>query len=546
MNELTAQFLERRGFATFADYRSFDDDTHAPLTSIDAACQLLRAAQVASVPVLVMPDFDCDGVMSGTLLVAGLSELGFMVMVMTQQTDVGYGITPELAMQAMSRYPMAGLVVTSDTGINDNDGIATLRSYGRHVLVTDHHVEEMPRCAADVIVNPCATDSTYENKSICGAYVAWQVLARYAELYGNDWQRAQIERLRVFAAIGTMSDSMSLARENRRLVRDGVDIVRYLQNGGAFSGMSPWFSSSFAGLGTLVRMIGSTKRSWSIDEETFSFYVAPTINSIKRLRNDTALAYDLMFGSDHQAAATRLIKDNDHRKQVIHDIKQDILDADQPYAPFAYVTELSGVGGLLGPIASSFCSETGLPTLVLSTDGRSYRGSGRAPAGIDARSVVNDVGGWASGHAQAFGCGIDSAASLEAICLTFANMISEVRVVSPIEACDFVIGLDQAYDQALLREFVMDLDTLHPFGPGFPKPSIGCVIEPGWDLRTLSGGRHLKCRTPYGLDVLVWGAGDQMSTVETNGGIAIGTLSLNRWHGHETLQVAGDALLSRS
>lgn len=543
LNKITERFLKNRGLDGLEAYAAFDDGSHPPLDHIDDACLLLRQAWEAGVKVLVVPDFDCDGIMSGTVLYAGLSELGFDVDVMTQSTDLGYSLTKDLADLTMSEHPAAQLVITCDRGIND-EGVDEFVRCGRHVIVTDHHIEEAPRCTADVVVDPCALDSSYPNKSICGAHVAWQLLDRYARLYCNQQAVMQMSRLRLFAACGTMSDSMLLVHENRQLVRDGVGMLRYLaQDGtGPYTGLSPAYVKAFSGMAALVREIASNRRSFSVDEQTFSFYVAPTLNTIKRLKRSTSEAYDLLFGDDQADVAVRLVRANDERRDLVRTTEREIRDSHQFLAPFAYVSPVSGIGGIAGLVATNLMSSTGMPTLVLeqSPDG-TYHGSGRAPDGIDMRSIVLAAGGHAAGHAQAFGCTIGGGV-LDDVVDALRTASAGLERPDPLDGTDAFIGRDAPYDEAMLRGFIDDLDGLRPFGHGFAEPKVAVAIKAGWPVTTMSEGRHLKCVTPFGINAIAWGQGGLADSLEQSGGAIVGSIGINRWNGYEDIQVTGDVI----
>ena len=83
-----------------------------------------------------------------------------------------------------------------------------------------------------MVVDPNRPDDPYELKGICGAYVMQQCLSYYADRYEDFFAKEQINRLCVFAGIGTVSDSMPLYQQNRILVRDALSICRYIYSNG--------------------------------------------------------------------------------------------------------------------------------------------------------------------------------------------------------------------------------------------------------------------------------------------------------------------------
>src|SRR3546814_13067658 len=71
---------------------------------------------------------------------------------------MGYGLSPALAELAAATG--AKLLITVDSGIASNDGVAHAQSLGLRVLITDHHLAGSELPAAEAIVNP--------NQPACG------------------------------------------------------------------------------------------------------------------------------------------------------------------------------------------------------------------------------------------------------------------------------------------------------------------------------------------------------------------------------------------
>src|SRR3546814_19833874 len=65
---------------------------------------------------------------------------------------MGYGLSPALAELAAATG--AKLLITVDSGIASNDGVAHAQSLGLRVLITDHHLAGSELPAAEAIVNP--------------------------------------------------------------------------------------------------------------------------------------------------------------------------------------------------------------------------------------------------------------------------------------------------------------------------------------------------------------------------------------------------------
>ena len=74
--DLLNLLLEKRGL-TWSDYVEMNNPDHADLLDIDKMADELDIIYKNGEKIVILPDFDMDGDMSGVVLHAGLSELGF-------------------------------------------------------------------------------------------------------------------------------------------------------------------------------------------------------------------------------------------------------------------------------------------------------------------------------------------------------------------------------------------------------------------------------------------------------------------------------------
>lgn len=402
-------FLERRGL-DWSSYLEMSDSKHDDLLDIDKMADVLDDIYKNNEKIVVLPDFDMDGDCSAVVLHAGLSELGFNSELFVPSSTKGYGFDESDIDNLISRHEGVKAIITCDVGISAFAGVKYAKSKGIKVLVTDHHVPQSGNLMADVAVNPNRVDDSYENKSICGAHVAWQVLDYYVRHKRNDWLLTQnIEHLRVFAGIGTISDMMTLVKENRKLVNDSVTISQLMLGYDSESGVvsvdgsvvpqffrnfepqSEPYKRAFYGLSRLYYAFARedvsrpkivTKKD--INSMFYGFYVAPMFNSLKRLGGDMWDALGVFFDepSLQQKHIDTLFRTNEKRKELVEEYMTVLLDETekglQPLAPYIYTTKAPG--GIVGLLATRLINESGLPTLVLSGDDMNgYHGSGRSP-----------------------------------------------------------------------------------------------------------------------------------------------------------------------
>lgn len=405
--DLLKLVLERRGL-DWSKYIDMSNPDHSDLLDIDKMADALDEIYHNKEKIVIFPDFDMDGTMSGVVLHAGLSELGFNSELFIPSSSQGYGFGPKDIDLLIKRHDGVKAIITCDVGISAFSGVKHAKEKGLKVLVTDHHVPQSGHLMSDVAVNPNRVDDTYTNKTICGAHVAWQVLDYYVRHKREDWRLTQnIEHLRVFAGIGTVSDMMTLVNENRSLVNDSVTISRLLlgydyetskvsidepivpQFFRNLEVNSDVYKRAFYGLSRLYYNYARQEKSRLVTKRDitsifYGFYVAPLFNSLKRLGGDMWDAFGVFFDepSQQQQHIDVLFATNEKRKELVENYMETLRDEEkrglQPLAPYIYTTDAPG--GIVGLLATRFINESGLPTLVLSgNDIDGWHGSGRSP-----------------------------------------------------------------------------------------------------------------------------------------------------------------------
>ena len=140
-NKLFNLVRQRMGW-TDEYLKEVNDPTHPLLQDIDTMCAALEYLRVNDMPLVVVPDFDTDGICAGTILYAGLSELGLDVRLHVPDYHLGHEIRPQVIDQVMLAFPDAKALITCDAGTNSTGALSRANEYELLTLVTDHHVEE--------------------------------------------------------------------------------------------------------------------------------------------------------------------------------------------------------------------------------------------------------------------------------------------------------------------------------------------------------------------------------------------------------------------
>ena len=560
MNRLTKVWLDKRGL-DLDKIDKLNDACHQPLLDVDVLCDELLSVFQHGDEITILPDYDCDGIMAGTLGYAGFSELGFKVNLFRPDPARGYGFDEAEIDRLLREFPATKAVITCDTGITCFAGVSAARTRGLKVFVTDHH---MPAACglpdADIVVDPCRADDSYEHKQICGAYVLWQVLFAYAQRNCDVVAVEQIRRLRVFAGIGTVSDMMTLIGENRKLVRDAISICQLcLRSGdGSFvanvcaTAHSAQYARAFVGLHALLSRLqegGKLQDSASINEETFGFYIAPMLNSVKRMGANISLAFDLFLGNNNDKPdyANALFALNEQRKANVACAFDDMMSADQPFAPHVLVSDAAP--GMLGLLAARALRDVIGPVLVVhrATDG-SFSGSGRSPAWYPAvQKLARERKFIVRGHEGAFGVSVKDVAELASLAAAITADVDAVlktgAVVTDTRAADVVMSqtgdaADCGIEIPLLRGFVRESKSFAPFGRGFQAPVVAFDMAPAsaeWNCMGKES-QHVKGVFEHGLEVLWWNSADKLDGLRTQDNVrCFGHLGVNEWQDRSTL-----------
>lgn len=556
-NPLMAAVIRNRGYDD-EFFAALSDSEHGKLLGVDKLASELHAIHDANERLVIYPDFDMDGIMSGTVLYAGLSELGFNVGIHIPDPDDGYGMNRKGIDAIRDNNPDVTAIITCDVGITANAAIAYAKSKGIRTLVTDHHTPNDTLPDAMVCVDPMREDDPYEHPQICGAYVAWQCLFEYAETYCDTETVRAISRLRVFAGIGTVSDMMPLLYENRQLVKDTVTIMRFVYGNDSSAdrmanvkriaaNRSNAYRRAFEGLHHALRGILDGKFSQEINEETLGFYLAPTFNAVKRMGGDMKDAFGMFLSNRQEERMARLIAINEERKQEVEAAWPEI--AEQIYAdPSRMVFKSAAKPGIVGLLATRALRETNRPAIVVTKreDG-SWGGSGRSPEWFDALSALREHGLQAAGHAGAFGFSMyDFDSEADTVDAVLSDGVEKAYADGKVieETPDFRIGdgadADSPFDSAVLLDFADELDAMRPFGRGFEKPHGVCSLDLSEHHYSVIGsdGKHAKF-TIDGVDILLWNQAEKLSKME--GAISIdGSVGVNVFKGKRIPTFTGE------
>ncbi|MFM9166310.1 MAG: DHH family phosphoesterase, partial [Candidatus Limnocylindrus sp.] len=204
-----ATLLHSRGLTEPGNARRFldrnDRTLHDPHLLPDASGLIarLRAAGEAGEPVLVVGDFDADGLTGAAIMIRALRAIGAIAEGYIPQRDGdGHGI-PEGAIAAAVEDGVE-LILAVDCGTADRERVTEALEAGILVGIIDHHAVPPEPAQAAWLVNPNRPDSVYPFPHLAGSGLAFKVAQGL--LADHPQRRELLAELSVLAMVGGIAD----------------------------------------------------------------------------------------------------------------------------------------------------------------------------------------------------------------------------------------------------------------------------------------------------------------------------------------------------
>ena len=526
----------------FADYELFD--------------KALDKVKNENVRIVIHPDYDVDGVMGGRIAKTGLDVLkisDYVELYYPKSSD-GYGLSKVAVDKILELWPDCKYILTVDNGINTKEAVDYAYDKGISVIVTDHHdarIELFPDKSIAAI-NPKRVDKPdlYPFKGISGTCVIWKLLLAYAEKRKLDLEYRLIYNLLPLVGISIISDVMPTTNENRKLLRDSINIMNDLHSIMKYmlaDNVPKSYIETFNGLYQLLKyLLDNNKYQESkFSDETIGFFVAPMLNSPRRMMDDSTLAFQLFSLSNHNVI-TQLHALNEQRKQEVALMSLKIMTNYEDCELYGIVEQDDELRhGIVGLISGQITEKYKVPSIVLSHD---YSGSVRAPYSYDLISIFETIDEkypeyivkW-GGHSQAAGIEVNKLYFEEfkkvfnEECLSFLKTVKvDDRVLKEksIELdCQDLPSIEE------VKQATSIFNSIKPYSFEVPEPKFKITFDYlDSEEKYLSDDKHVKFtisdKRGNKLDMIVWGQGLKAKEIDMfrNPRITIcGVLSLNEW-----------------
>ncbi len=440
------------------------------LRNLEAGASRLRTAIENRDEIVILGDYDVDGVSSTALLVMILRRFGLNPrFVVPRRSEDGYG----LSRSAIDRALEAGkpkLFIALDCGTNSHDEAAYLRAQGIDVIVVDHHRSKEQPLSDGILINPhVEADETNGDaawRHLCTVGLVFKLchgLLKHMRADNNPVAfRIKLRDHLDLVALGTVADLVPLLGENRILARHGLRILEETQR---------------PGLRALMEVAG-VKPSLGISPTDISFRLGPRINASGRLA-DAALSVELLVSDDASfcaETARQLDTFNRERQDIergITEQAEQLIETQFAALPGIVLFHEEWHPGVVGIVAGRVTRKYNRPCVVLGNEGDMAKGSGRSVDGLNLVEVLGtcctNLSSW-GGHPMAVGISLPKI-HVEDFRARFAEA---VRTHAGSDIAEAKLDIAAWLTPEQLNERLMDeLDGLHPFGQGNPEPVFG-------------------------------------------------------------------------
>lgn len=499
--------------------------------------------------ILIVGDYDADGATGSAVAVRGLQALGagrVSYLVPSRFSD-GYGLSPAVVDAAAELAP--DLMMTVDNGISSIAGVRRASELGIPVLVTDHHLpgDRLPEAAA--ILNPNQPGCAFPSKHLAGVGVVFYLLValrshlRDSGWFANGRSEPNLADLLDLVALGTVADVVSLDRNNRILVEQGLRRIRA--------------GRCCAGVAALLKVAGRDPSR--VTAADLGFFAAPRLNAAGRLEEMSQGVECLLTDDPTRALDLAQILDglNSRRKEIeagMKDQAERLLDRlsleTETLPPALCLFGPDWHQGVSGIVAARIRERYHRPVIAFADAGDGLlRGSGRSIEGLHLRDALARVDHRCpglidrfGGHAMAAGLTL-RAEGLETFREAFVEAVRAQLGDIPLQP--------EILTDGSLPAHLMTLETAEllrfagPWGKDFPEPRFDGTFEV---LQArLVGGRHLKLRleSPDGgpVDAIGFNLGEHLERARGQVRLAY-RLDVNDYRGVRSPQLLLDHLES--
>ncbi len=432
----------------------FKDDTYTTLSSLPSpylfkdikkATKRIISAIEKNEKITIVGDYDVDGVISSYILSDFLENFTKeLEVIIPNRFSDGYGVSKDIIDKIDST-----LVITVDNGISAVEAAQACKDKGIDLIITDHHniPNEVPKAYA--IINPKQKECGFPFKEICGAQVAWYLVAAIK----NEMQiKFNLLRYIDLLSIAIIADMMELREFNRALVKRGLKELNSSKRVAILAIKEQFEKDIFV-------------------SEDISYLLSPLLNSAGRL--DSALLAFKFLKSETLLQAReyllQIISLNEKRKEIEKELFELSLKSVDESESIIVVWGKGWHEGVIGIVAARLARRFKKPAIVFSVQDGIAKGSARSFAEVDILSLIECLKETIikyGGHKGAAGLSVEEEKLpyfKKKIC-EYAAMLSKDLFIPKKE----ILGEIDAKE--IDFELLEILEDFEPYGQSNPKP----------------------------------------------------------------------------
>ncbi len=514
---LLDKLLDIRGIKSEEEKFEFLNPLQLTLMHPNAFCDMQKAVEriVKAIDenenILIYGDFDADGVTSTSVLMKTFAFLGANVdFYIPDREAEGHGLNTKALVQLLTKKKPK-LIITVDNGISSVEEVKFINSFGRDVIITDHHEAPDIMPEAYAIINPKAMNALDEKlsakqieylTSLAGVGVAFKLAQAVLEKY--DKLEFCYEIL-PFVTVGTIADLVPLIGENRYFVTKGLELIA---------------AGKHYGLKRMLDVAGVSVEN-GLTAEQVAFTIAPRINASGRIDSVDA-AIKVMISDNKQEIEMAIITLENFNKLRQEMCSQTFAEADEMWVNSKsrdnaiVLFSKDWHVGIVGIVASKFVEKYYKPTFIMnySEETKTFRCSARGVKELNLYEIISSISDLLEGfggHQLAAGFAFsEEKVSFEevkkALNKTIDEMLNGQKLVPSLD-----VDLELSIDEVDI-DLVDEISKLEPFGASNPSPTF-VVKNLNLKQKKLMGStkEHLKLivETQNGtLDCVWWSRGD--------------------------------------
>ena len=472
ISEIVAKLLVNRGIYNIDIAKEFlegnvsDFNNPKDMLGMNGAVELMQNSIISGEKILIVGDYDVDGVISTYVLYTAIKKCGGNVTFhIPDRIKEGYGINESIIRKASEDN--VDIIITCDNGIAAIEQTKLAKELGLKVIITDHHdvpfVEEngerkyiVPN--ADFVLNPKQEECKYKFDKICGATVAYKFVECLYEKFNIN--KEELYDLLQYVAIATVCDVVDLTSENRIIVKEGLKRINSTNN---------------IGLKALFKETGLEDKTITV--YTLGFVIGPSINASGRLEQ-AEWALKMLLSNNEIEAKELAEKLNDLNKERQELTKEgleeaiEIIEKNNMTKDKVLVVYLEDIHeSIAGIIAGRIREKYNLPTVVLTKAHDGAKGSGRSIEEYNMFEELlkcKDLLGKFGGHPMAAGMSIPNENIDE-----FRNRLNDVTTLTDEDVIPKV-SIDMGLNLSQINYDLIDqISLLEPYGKANPKPTFG-------------------------------------------------------------------------